>query len=254
MVRKLFTAALLAALVHVFAPPLASAAAELCLVDKSEFGEGGELKIRGGVEPQRVWLVADYNGLQIRKFTAKNGAAVLEFRRDDDTVVLSVARSGQTVSRNGTTVALGTPESVEAVRELLDSSPAMFHTRLLLSRYENTSDLKGPSLSLLSGAAIAAALTGDVEAPYRLVERFLEKHRGLLRRVAAPDSCWDAYEKNVNEAANDYEACLVDASNAKWYLQYSMAQACSFVWVLEAEAAWFEMLKCSGATSLMKVE
>jgi hypothetical protein len=197
-------------------------------------------------------VIADYNGLQLRKFTAKGGASVIEIKYADDAVVFSLAANSSNVSRNRQTVTLGTPESPDAVRELLGSSPAMFHARVALSRYEQTSDLKGPSMSVLSALAFAATLTGDVDAPGRLVARFLERHRGVLRRIKDDDgSCWTDYEKEVWEAGLQLESCTKQAAAGSWWLLDARLTLCTTGWVLRSESAWFELLKCNGVAALI---
>jgi hypothetical protein len=242
---------MLSALLAAPAAARASTEAAACSVNEIVQTAHGRMKIAGGVEPNRVWVVADFNGLQVRKFTAKGGASVIELRYDDDSIVLSLSRAANTISRGGRAVNLGTPKGVDDARQLVGGSPAMFHARVLLSRYEQTSDLKGPSMSLLSALAVAATLTGDVDAPRRLSERFLERHRGVLRRVRDDGSCWTEYEKEVNAALHDYEACLAEASTAVWYRVYSRVIECGLMWGMRAESAWFELGKCNGLLGLV---
>ena len=58
--------------------------------------------------------------------------------------------------------------------------------------------------------------------------------------VTAPVDCWAIYVSNTIRAANDLERC---------YSYYSIwdprRQACSFVWTLQVEGAWFGYLSCS---------
>ena len=238
-------------------PAVESASTEgaVCTVSETVQTPRGQLKIVGGIEPHRAWVIAEHHGLQVRKFTAKGGASVVELKYGGDAVVLSLSQGRGTVSRGGRTLAIGTPEAVDEIRELIGASPAVFHARLLLSKYEQTSDLKGPSMSVLSALALVAVLTGDVDAPARLTERFLEKHRGILRRVIDDASCYKAYESEVNEAWKDYEACLKEALQGAWWLATSRAQLCTIGWTLRSESAWFELLKCNGVTAFLpKIE
>jgi len=227
----------------------------VCSVNETVQTADGRLKITGGIETNRVWVVADYNDLQIRKFTAKGGATVIELKHRDDSVVMSLSAGSSTVARNGRTVAISASESVDAIRDLVGSSPALFHARLALSRYEQVSDLKGPSMSVLSALALAATLTGDVDAPARLTARFLERHRGLFRRVRDEASCWTIYETEVNAAAIEHEACVTNAAKGEWWLFVGRMNLCTVGWLLRAESAWFELGKCNGMLTLIpKVE
>ena len=254
-VSKVVGVALVLSLLPATAMAAAPEEGAVCMVTEAVQTPHGRMKIVGGAEPNRVWVVADYNGLQIRKFTAKGGRSVIELKHQDDAVILSLAPAKSTVTRGGRTVTMGTPEAIEAIRELVGSSPAMFHARLALSRYEQVSDLKGPSMSVLAALAVAATLTGDVDAPGRLTARFLERHRGLLRRIRDDGSCWTSYEKEVDAAATEWEDCVRNALNGAWWLANTRVQLCGVSWLLRAESAWFELGKCNGTLGLIpKIE
>jgi hypothetical protein len=204
------------------------------------------IRIVGGVEASRVWVTADYQGLRIQKFTAKGGASVIEFSYQDDSVVLSLSKERISVGRNGVARELSAPDAVEQVQALLAGSPAMFQTRVMLSQLERTSALKAGSMTILSAAAFAASLTGDVNAPLRLAERFVEKHRAPYRRARHDDeaSCWSSYSQEVDNALTDATACTKEALEAGGIWTLGRTYACSASWALRVESAWFEYLKC----------
>ena len=244
----------------------AAAGWEACEIPSMEVvatggGQQQALRLAAGVEPQRVWLTASYDGLSIRKFTAKGGASVIEFSYGDDTVVISLSRDQLSIGRKGVAREFKGQRSMEDIQALLGASPAVYRTRLMLSQLERTSALKAGTMSVLSAAALLASLTGDVDAPARLSERFLEKHRrgyALVRAVVSrsddEDSCWSSYTKETEAAWKSQESCVKEQTELGWFLLDSRINACMTVWFLRAESAWFEFLKCTGLTSLPKIQ
>ena len=215
------------------------------------------LKLAGGAEASRVWLTAEYDGLSIRKFTAKGGSSVMEFTYGDDVVVISLSKERVSIGRNGVAHEFRTAASLEALQGILGGSAAMYHTRLMLSQLERTSELKAGSMSLLSAAAFAAALTGDVNAPARLSERFVQKYRAGFKTVraaarAADDggSCWSSYSKEVDAAMTDLGNCISEAEQGALWLMNFRVGCCLGTWTLRAESAWFEYLKCLSPLSI----
>ena len=211
-----------------------------------------ELRINTGVDASRAWLTAEYGDLRVRKFTARAGASVFEFRDGDDLVVFSVAQGNATVTRGGSTRPLGVRETVGDVRQLLGGSPAMFRARMMLSRLERTSKLDAPEMSLLSVVAFATTLTGDTGAPLRLADRFMAKHHGIVRPIRF--SCWSSYSSEVNSSWNDYESCINEADQGSALFAYIREQGCVATWVLRSESAWFEYLSCLSPLSAIKGE
>lgn len=257
MTRRVVLAVALAVVVQAWSPATAGATGgELCGVEPLAGAPSPNLTLKAGVEATRVWVTGEYQGLTVRKFTAKGGASVIEFTHGDDTVVLSISKDRVSVGRNGVARDLDGPESIEQVQQLLAGSAAMFYTRAMLSQLERTSALKAGSMSILSAAAWAASLTGDVEAPIRLAERFVEKHRGPFRRVRFDDeeSCWTAYSKEVDAALTDATNCTREALESGGLWTITRTYGCTAVWVLRAESAWFEYLKCVAPTSIGKLE
>ena len=256
MTRRGMVAIALVVLVHAWSPATADATGgEACEVEPVTGAPSPTLKLNGGVETTRVWVTGEYDGLTVRKFTARDGASVVEFIHGDDTVVLSISRHRVSVGRNGIARDLDTPESIEEVQQLLAGSAAMFHNRVMLSQLERTSALKAGSMSILSAAAWAASLTGDVEAPIRLAERFVAKHRGSLMRVRADDeSCWTAYSREVDAALTDATNCTREALETGGLWVLARTYGCTAVWVLRGESAWFEYLNCISPKTIAKLE
>lgn len=257
MTSREVVAIALVVLVHAWSPATADATGgEACEVEPVAGAPSPTLELKAGVETTRVWVTGEYDGLTVRKFTAKGGASVVEFVHGDDKVVLSISRQRVSVGRNGIARDLETPESIEEVQQLLAGSAAMFHSRVMLSQLERTSALKAGSMAILSAAAWAASLTGDVEAPIRLAERFVAKHRGPLMRVRADDedSCWTAYSKEVDAALTDATNCTREAVETGGLWVLARTYACTAVWVLRAESAWFEYLNCVSPKSIGKLE
>src|SRR5688572_10956185 len=137
--------------VHAWSPATADATGgEACEVEPVAGAPSPTLKLKAGVETARVWVTGEYDGLTVRKFTAKGGASVIEFIHGDDTVVLSISKDRVSVGRNGIARDLDTPESIEQVQQLLAGSAALFHSRVMLSQLERRSVLKAGSMTILS--------------------------------------------------------------------------------------------------------
>jgi hypothetical protein len=218
----------------------------------SEPGQGPELKVRTGVEKDRVWLAAEYEGLRVNKFTAKGGSSVLEFRYRNDQVVFQFSEGGTTIIRNRKRLTAD-GQNGEAVQRLLGNSVAMFRARMMLSELETTSALSAQEMSLLAAMAMATSLTGDTHAPRRLTERFAARHFGRLRPIAfePKDSCWTSYSKEVDAAAVDHHDCAKEAVESGGIWRDFRIHACSTIWILRVESAWFEFLSCLSPLNIL---
>ncbi|HVL66758.1 MAG TPA: hypothetical protein VM364_05795 [Vicinamibacterales bacterium] len=210
-------------------------------------GPADDPTVRFGRDDERAWLSADRGGFRVRKFTAPGGASVIELTHRNDTVVIQVASGSTGVIRNRRSIVIDSAESFEAAQEVLGGSSALFHARALLSDLEGRSALKAVDMSLLSALAFAASLTGDLGAPLRLTDRFMQRHRGVYRQVrllgAEEDrTCWSAYSSEVNDAWNDLQDCMEASGDG---IMGSLRRlACNAEWLLRSESAWFEYLKC----------
>lgn len=221
---------------------------DVCVVPAAE-AQTRDPEIKVGVEKERVWLESNIGGLRVRKFTQKGGASVLELQYGNDAVVISAAPGHVSALRDGKTQVLDTtdPQSLDAIQDLLASSRAVMRARTAFSRLERHSALKAPQMSLLSSLAFVAALTGDVAAPERLGERFGIVHGGRVRPVRFGGSCWSNYTTETNAALDDYFSCQQEALEGSTIWMKVREAACYATWILRAEAAWFEFLKCTGA-------
>lgn len=269
MAHRRVLAAVVAVAIHATGGARAFAAdSGACEVAAAEMAttSGGQqpvLKLTGGADAARVWVTGEHDGLSIRKFTAKGGASVIEFSHGDDKVVISVSKERLSIGRKGVAREFTSAASVEEIQALLGGSSAVYRTRVLLSQFERTSALKAGSMSVLSAAAFLAALTGDVDAPARLTERFLEKHRKAYRLVRASArsgddeaSCWSTYTDEVDAAWKAQNACVKEQTDLGWFLLDSRINMfCTSFWFVRVEAAWFELLKCTGVSSFFpKIE
>jgi hypothetical protein len=202
--------------------------------------------ISGGHDGKIAWLVADYKQLQVRTRGEPAARTVtIELQYRGDLVTIRLVDGKTTVTRGGRRVFVNSPEALESLQSLLGGSLAIFATRSLLSQLESSSSLKAPEMSLLGAAAFVASLVGDVDAPRRLTDRFMEKHRGLFRHVRDDgDTCWDKYTKESTEAWNELQGCMDETSDDGWLMGAVNRLACNAVWVLKSESTWFEYLKC----------
>lgn len=220
----------------------------VCMVPAAEV-QHEDLAVSVGVEKERVWLESNIEGLRVRKFTQKGGATVLELHHGNDAVVISVSPGHISALRNGKTVTFdpANPQSLDAVQDLLAPSRAIIHARTTLSRFERRSALKAPQMSLLASLAFVSSIMGDVGAPARLGERFAAVHGGRVRPVRLAGSCWTNYTGEVSAAMDDVDACYYEAYQGSWTWRKAREAACYAMWLLRVEAAWFELLKCTGA-------
>jgi hypothetical protein len=209
--------------------------------------------IRGIADKSRAWLGAEHRGLTVSKVADRStGSIAIELRFRKDLIAIGVdARGGVSVTRAGSTVCLTSPESYERLQQILAGSDAAFATRVLLAEREATSDLKAAEMSLLSVAAFAASLMGDVDAPRRLATRHVEKHGGQYRPVRS-ETCFEEYTSEVSDAWNDMQACMAEANQDESMFQRAYRRvACNAVWLLRGESAWIEYVGCLGLGQLI---
>lgn len=129
------------------------------------------------------------------------------------------------------------------VRGWLARSDAVQRFRQLNEALERQEALSPEGLSLRVSGALLAELLGDPGAAHRLSRSLVGRLAQRLRRVQngqTSSSCWDTYQRLVVGAANQLESCL-----NSFAVYNPMRQACSFVWTLQVESAWFQFLSCS---------
>lgn len=206
------------------------------------------LSMRGGHFKTMGWMVAEYKELRLRKWgDAAAGTVAIELQAGRDAVGIRIADGRTTVTRGLGHITIDSPDALEAVQQLLGGSAAVFATRAMLSELEGKSPLDAPQMSLLAAAAFVGSLVGDVEAPRRLSDKFMEKHRGIFRQVAArrpSQTCWADYSAETTSAWNELQGCMDDAADDGFFSGAYQRLACNGVWILRSEAAWFEFLKC----------
>jgi hypothetical protein len=148
------------------------------------------------------------------------------------------------VSRQGQRLAVSSPEALQALQHLLAGSAAAFAARATLSELEGESDLKAAEMNVLSSLAFVASLMGDVNAPTRLADRFVQKHRGIFRQVREDESCWSDYTSEATAAWDDLQACMKETEDDGFFSGAYQRLACNAVWIGRSESAWFEYVKC----------
>ena len=225
--------------------PVSRAAAETSKAGAAAQPRNRTATIHGGHDKTSAWLVAEYRELQVRKRTDRATLAVaIELRAGADRVIVSVAQRSVSVSRGGRHVLLDSPEALESVQQLLGGSAAVFGVRAMLSELEPVSALAAPDMALLSTAAFVASLVGDVGAPQRIADRFVQKHRGIFRQIQEEAKCWASYTAETTAAWDELQGCMADADDKGFFRAAYERIACNAVWVMRAESAWLEYLKC----------
>lgn len=203
--------------------------------------------VSGGHDRHGAWLVGDYRDFQLRKRTDRATRTIaIELQSGNDIVAIGVAGGVVTVSRGGRAVSIDSAGAMQSVQELLGGSAAVFATRGMLSELEAVSPLTVPDMSLLSAAAFVASLVGDTEAPQRIADRFVEKHRGLYRQIRLPagTGCWATYSAEVTASWDALQDCMADADEKDFLRAAYERIACNAIWLLRSESAYFEYLNC----------
>ncbi|MCA1562774.1 MAG: hypothetical protein LC753_14515 [Acidobacteria bacterium] len=218
-------------------------------------GQQEDLRISYGIEGKRAWLAATYKQLSVNKVTNhEERSFVIELVHDGDVLLVSYNSGAVVVSRAGRTLPVTSPTALQKLQHLLAGSTAAFAARTMLSELEGESDLKAPAMSLLSSLAFVSSLAGDLNAPKRLADRFVEKHRGIFRQVRADPSCWSNYSTESTRAWEDLQNCMNEAEDDGFFSGAYQRLACNAVWVARSESAWFEYIKClSPLTGVPKI-
>ena len=203
--------------------------------------------ITGAHDRGGAWLAATYRDLQLRKRgDLKARTVAIELRAAGDVVGVTVTPQGVAVWRGSRSIAVDSAEAMRAVQELLGGSAAVFAARGMLSELEPVSSMNVPEMSLLSAAAFVASLVGDIEAPQRIADRFVAKHRGLFRQARLPSgsNCWASYSAEVTASWNELQDCMADANDKEFFRAAYERIACNTIWILRSESAYFEYLNC----------
>lgn len=210
--------------------------------------------IRGGRSKDQSQMVATYDGLQVVKVgTRSTGRVNIQLTYDSDTLVIDARAERIRVSRNGRTVDLSSPKKLLEAQALLGDSEAIAATRQLLSEQLDTSTLDAPQMSLLTAAAFAVSVAGDLDAPKRLADRFMTKHYGLVkvRQKEAGGRCWTSYSTESTASWNDMQACVDEANQDDNIFNRAYRRtACNGIWLARSESAWFEYLDCIAISGL----
>lgn len=230
-------------------------AMDACTEDQAAAGRSllAPLRLAVGFEANRAWMAAQYRELGIDKQTTREPVTTaIVLRHAADTVRVSYGPEGIVVSRGGRSVVVNSAEAMERLQELLGGSSAVFAARAMLSELEYEDDLRAPEMSLLSSLAFVASLAGDVNAPRRLADRFVARHRGFVRPVRW-ETCWDTYTKESTAAWNDLQACMDEANQDESIVRSAYRRvACNGTWMARSESAWFEYLGCIQPLRLFK--
>jgi hypothetical protein len=194
---------------------------------------GAEVAVRSG-------------GLQVKKTVQGTGEFELDLTLEHDSVTLTVAGRGITVTRGRTRVERSRQEpggqSAVRIRRLLADSPAVYAFRTMSAALLEANDHSPPAVSMLIADAMVGMLTGDVGAPRRYALFLARGARAAgVRPAALAVDCFTVMEERFVEAGNDYNACYESTSGSTFY-----QDLCSIRWGLQVESYWFSFLTCSG--------
>jgi hypothetical protein len=204
-------------------------------------------------DPRVARLAARFGDLTVLKTVTRERVIQIRLVTNDDVVDVTVRpRAPIEVVRGDRTLAIASAKALQQLQELLAGSHAVFSARALLSARESVSKLKAHEMSLLTALSLVAALTGDIEAPRRLADRFMARYRGIVRQVGyvedeAESKCWDIYVAAVSKAWSDYEQCIKEIYY-DWnpFNRVIREVGCDVFWIGAAESSWLEYLSCMG--------
>lgn len=181
-----------------------------------------------------------------KKVVYPDGRAEATFEKGRDRVTVVTTPAGVTITRGATTVMLDngdvTDEALGRVRTAWATSPALRAFRALAAAVEVEDNVTAPErLAVWLTGALVAQIDGDDSAVSRLARRLRQTVTGPERRVKQSSTdCWSIYASLVTRAAGQLEQCY-----AAFSIWDPRRQACSFIWTLQVEGAWFGYLSCS---------
>jgi len=195
-------------------------------------------------------VTATAGDLTVRKQVYADGRFVVRVAtRGEDRLLISGTPNGLRVAYGAEAVvdlrADGESEyerKARRVRGWLARSDAVQRFRQINEALERQEAMSPEALSLRVTGALLSELLGDPGASQRLSRSLTRKVLHRLRKVQAghTTSCWDTYQRLVVAAASALESCL-----ASFAVYNPLRNACSFVWTLQVESAWFQFLSCS---------
>ncbi len=196
-----------------------------------------------------VRMTASAGDLEVEKVVYRDGRSRIVLGADNDQVSVTIDAGVVGVERRAAgrmrlDVGRATEDEWLQVKVLLAGSKALRRFRALASSLD-ASTLKTPAgAAVVVSDAVLGHLDGDVGAVGRLMQQMRAAVQARIRPVrftAAEVDCWHNYEQDTMHAMNDYDSCRAMFS---WY--DARRAACLFVWTVQAEAAWVELISCSG--------
>lgn len=207
--------------------------------------EGLAVSVIAG-ESGGVVVTASGHGLDVRKLVARDGSFTLTIAAAGDAVAVAGTSRGVVVTRGRQSVrvdaAQATPGAFAKAASLLAGSTALRTFRGAVAAMDPSTRETVGGAALEIGDVLLRVLQDDAGAVERWRHGRVERTRGFVRAafgLRAP--CFDAWETEVIEAWDWYEACYYDFS---WWS--GGREACAFVYILRVEAAWFQFLTCVG--------
>jgi hypothetical protein len=195
-----------------------------------------------------VQMTVKASELDVEKTVYPDGRSRIVLRAGDDLLAVAVSAGIVEVERsNGHRLRVDVFGAADdewvQVKVLLAGSKALRLFRALAGSLDpRTSNTPAGAAVALSDAALAQ-LDGDSAAVGRLVQQMRAARQARIRPVRfaiGEADCWHTYEGEVMHAADDYDSCRHTFS---WY--DPRQAACAFVWTIQAESAWGELLACS---------
>lgn len=212
-----------------------------------------ELGLSAGVtmgEDGGLAVTATAGDLTVSKQVYADGRFVVRVAtRGEDRLLISGAANGLNVAYGAEAAVdlradgdVDYEDKARRVRGWMARSNAVQRFRHINEALEQQDALSPEALSLRVTGALVAELLGDPGAARRLSRSIAGRLANRLRKAQSgyTTSCWDAYSRLVNQAANQLESCL-----NSFAVYNPLRQVCAFIWTLQVESAWFQFLSCS---------
>lgn len=199
----------------------------------------GDLTFTSATHTGESVLAVEAAGIRVEKRAAATGTGTIVLTAGGDRVEVTVTGRALRVSHGGQTRVVAADQATaadfEAIRAMLRQAPAVEATARLQALVQE--DAPAP---LVSALAFVRMLAGDASGMRRVAAHAPPSRPGIqFARDAV--ACWSSYQTSINIFFLDFESCIYDN---RWNI--IVQHGCSFVYVVQAEVAWFSLIACAG--------
>ncbi len=195
------------------------------------------------------------HGVEFLKTVQTDGRFQLTIRAADDQLTITGEPEMLVVDRFGRTVFVNMRAtddgSLDQARTLLADSKALRQFRMLAHGLSPVEAASPAGVAVQLTATYFSVLDGDLGAARRFSSRREKpgvaaptRSAGAMsseEEIDGEKSCYQRFEEEAVAAMDDYDGCV-----ASFWWNPPLRDLCGYIWMLRAEAAWFEFLKCVG--------